>query len=167
MQGPRLERAILVVVTAVTLAACHEAIVLPVATRQVEVSPVYEIDVRNRTGEVLTLLPSELGRARGFAEETLPDGAVWRVLLQLRRFKVGNAATGILSAEPVPEPYLDAGDGPDSAVVDLRAPDQADCRVRIDLASPRWFEGRSSNAPPLSLVLTSCSLDRHFRQGPR
>lgn len=159
-----VKRAALLFALAV-LAGCYTYVVLPGDVRYESVSPPYVLQIVNRTGAPFSVEPSAYGRDQGFSARSVADGAGFGLLMQVRRFRVGERdRTG--AHQVLDGPYL-AQEGSNTAVIRIR---QGELRfITIDLESEQWFAARTTRepaAPSLRIELRNFEPRRWFPTGP-
>lgn len=169
IQSARFRR-LLVVLTLFMLAglvtACKSYIFLPVDVTYEKLSPPYVVSFVNLTGSPFDVLPSSTGKLAGFAKVTVPPGASFRAILQLRRITVGAGST-VAGSQVMDSPYFEQAP-PDKAEVRF---EQGDPRSKlVALQHPSWFtEYERTDATPMVLVvpLRDFSLAPLFPRGPQ
>jgi len=156
----------LLVAAMLMLAACTTYVVLPGEVDYEKVSPPYVLTVENATGRAVTVEPSAFGRNQGFAPQVVPAGGSFNLLLQVRRFRIGNQDR-VGGHQVLDSPYLEQ-DGANTAVARLRHAEPYD--LVIDIESERWFDPQESSvakAVPVRLRLADFRPARWLRDGPR
>ena len=152
------------------LSSCYKQYYFPVEVAEVTVSPVYRLEIKNDTTQLLTFLPRDGADAK-VEEKKISVGMSFSTLLQIKKVIVGGTQT----REVIAGPYIDSGRlGPDTA--DLRYKDSRRTRdFIIDLKSDLWFKAYETirlNQKPLPRTLKvqltdqNLSKPKWFREGP-
>ena len=148
------------------LGACTKYVVLPGDVHYEKVSAPYVVTVENATGRAFTVSPSEFGRDRGLGAIAVPPGGSFDLLVQVRRFRVGNEDR-VGGHQVLNSPYLEQ-DGANTAVARLRHDEPHD--LVLDIESERWFDPQESDAAqaiPVRIRLVDFRPMRWLRNGPR
>ena len=147
------------------LAGCYTYVFLPGEVSYETVSPPYVLQIVNRTGGPFSVEPSAYGNEKGFAPQRVPEGASFDVLMQVRRFRIGDRdRTG--AHQVLDGPYI-AQQGANTAVIRLRHNELY--FLAIDLESERWFAARATSEPvasPLTIEIESFEPKRWLLTGP-
>lgn len=144
------------------IAGCYNYVALPGETRYERVSPVYALEIVNRTGVDFAIEPSDYGKDKRFASQPVADGASFPMPLQLRSFYV-NEQDAMESHQVIDAPYI-AQAGANTAVIRIRHAEQY--LLTIDLESERWFVARDPASAVLKIELRDFSPKRWFTEGP-
>ena len=149
----------------VVLAGCYTYVLLPGDVRYETVSPPYVLQIMNRTGRTFSVEPSAYGKEKGFTARSVAADASLGVLLQVRRFRVGEK-DGTGAHQVLDGPYI-AQQGSDTAVIRVRHDELH--FITIDLESQNWFAARATSEPvavTLKIELTDFQSKRWFITGP-
>ena len=151
--------------------SCTKYTYYPVVVEDVELSPVYQLDVINQTSQPLTFLPIRKFRS-GYEPKVVSNGQEISCLVQVNRIKVGDT----FSREVVAGPYIESGRlGPDRAYLQYQDARSIKREVVIDLASGGWFtpytvRRTAGEATPRTITITltddNLSKTKWFAEGP-
>lgn len=163
---PRRWTLALLLAALLALGGCTTYVVLPGDVHYEKVSAPYVVTVENATGREFSVAPSGFGRDRGLGAIVVPPGGAFDLLLQVRRFRIGNDDR-VGGHQVLNSPYLEQ-DGANTAVAKLRHAEPHD--LLIDLESERWFDAQESDtaqAIPVRIRLADFRPVRWLRNGPR
>ena len=162
---------ILLLIVLLAGTCCYQYHYFPVEVEDMEVSPIYRLEIANNTSYSLTFLPTDPYRNR-FNPKKVTPGHRFNALVQVKRIKVGSTPTN----EIVVGPYIDSGRlGPDMAYMQYRGQGDVMRDFVISLRSETWFAPYESialttSAKPktLEVSLTDENMDKPvwFRKGP-
>lgn len=151
--------------------SCMKHTYYPVVVEEVELSPVYQLDVINRTSQELAFLPIRKFRPE-YGPKVVANGQHISCLVQVTRIKVGGTHT----REVVAGPYIESGRlGPDRAYLQYRDARRIKREIVIDIGNKGWFtpytvRGVASEAKPRTIEIRltdeSLSKTKWFAGGP-
>ncbi len=147
------------------LAGCYTYVILPGEVKHENVSAPFVLHIVNRSGNVFAVEPSRFGEDNGFAAQSVAPDASFDVLLQVRKFRIGDRDR-VGGHQVLDGPYV-AQDGPNTAVIRVRHSELYP--LTIDLESDRWFAAQTSSSPAaiqLPVVLENFAPKRWFPSGP-
>lgn len=150
---------------------CYQYHFFPVAVEDMEISPVYRLEIVNDTSHTLTFLPTDSYRDRLGPKKVVQEHH-FILLVQVKRIKVGST----LTHEIVAGPYIDSGRlGPDMAYLQYLGQRDVVRDFVISLRNETWFDAYESHtltsaAKPkvLEVRLTDENMNKPvwFRKGP-
>ncbi len=151
--------------------SCTKYTYYPVVVEDVELSPVYQLDVINQTSQSLTFLPIRKFRS-AYSPKVVANGQQISCLVQVNKIEVGETH----SREIVAGPYIESGRlGPDRAYLQYEDARSIKREVVIDIASGAWFDpytvrGTTREATPRTIAITltddNLSKTKWFAGGP-
>ncbi len=151
--------------------SCTKYTYYPVVVENVELSPVYQLDVVNQTSQPLTFLPIRKFRS-DYDPKVVAIGQHISCLVQVNKIKVG----ATYSREVVAGPYIESGRlGPDLAYLQYQDAGSIKREVVIDISNDGWFvpytiSVTGGEAKPRSIMITltdeNLSNTKWFLEGP-
>jgi hypothetical protein len=151
--------------------SCTKYTYYPVVVEDVELSPVYQLEVINQTSQPLTFLPIRKFRS-DYDSKVVANGQQISCLVQVNKIRVGET----YSREVVAGPYIESGRlGPDLAYLQYQDAGSIKREVVIDISSDGWFAPytvsvTSGEAKPRSIMITltdeNLSNTKWFGEGP-
>jgi hypothetical protein len=162
---------VILIVIGLLQISCAEYTYYPVVVEDVEMSPVYQLDVINKTSQTLTFLPIRKFRS-DYDPKVVAYGQHISCLVQVNKIRVGET----YSREVVAGPYLESGRlGPDRAYLQYQDARSIKREVVVDIASGEWFapykvKGSTGEAKPQTITITltddNLSKTKWFAGGP-
>ena len=166
---------LILLMTCIVVSGCYVYYYFSVRIADVRLSPIYRLDIVNKTSQVLSFLPRD-GAQPDIKPMQLDVDGVFTTHLQVKEILIGKTPT----REIVTGPYIDSGRmGPDAALILYRESSGRRREFQIDLRSGSWFDGYErtvfsidkSEPRILKIELTPDAVDRDkeikwFRKGP-